>query len=447
MAFLMAPQVEQLADDKVRLTVDVPADEVHHAVEHAANDLAQSVRIPGFRKGKVPRPLLVQRIGKERLYAEAVESHIGGWFWNAATRARVNPVAQPEFEYELPASERDDWSFSATVEVQPKPEPADWTTLEVPKHEAEVPQQAVDAELEMLQRIAAELVPVEGRAAQEGDTVVVDLIAADGSAQRDYIIELGSERLVEEIENGIRGLSAGEDREIAYELADGTRRNATVAVKELKERVLPPLDDELAKVASEFDTLDELRSEIEGRLRAQIDDELEGLFRAAAVDELVRATEFTPAGPLVELRTRELLNGLARTLQQRGIDASAYLELTGQTPQDLDERLRGEATMSVARELVLEAVADKLGIQVTDDEIRNELREAGESDEDIEEFVEQGGADRVRDDIRLKKALDRVAAEVKPIAPELHEARESIWTPEKEQPAETPKLWTPGSKE
>jgi len=226
----MATQVEQLAEDKVRLTVDVPAHDVHHAVEHAANDLAQSVRIPGFRQGKVPRPLLMQRIGKERLYAEAVESHIGGWFWNAATRARLNPVAQPEFEYDLPASESDDWKFSATVEVQPKPEPADWTTLEVPKHEAEVPQQAVDAELEMLQKIAAEIVPVEGRAAQDGDTVVVDLIAEDGSAQRDYVVELGSERLVEEIENGIRGLSAGEDREIAYELADGSRRTATVAV-------------------------------------------------------------------------------------------------------------------------------------------------------------------------------------------------------------------------
>jgi trigger factor len=443
----MATQVEQLAEDKVRLTVDVSAHDVHHAVEHAANDLAQSVRIPGFRQGKVPRPLLVQRIGKERLYAEAVESHIGGWFWNAATRARVNPVAQPEFEYELPASESADWTFSATVEVQPKPEPADWTALEVPKQEAEVPQQAVDAELEMLQRIAGEIVPVEGRAARDGDTVVVDLIADDGSAQRDYVLELGSEQLVEEIENGIRGLSSGETREIAYELADGTHRNATVALKALKERVLPPVDDELAKTASEFDTIDELRTEIETRLRAQIDDELEGLFRAAAVDELVRATDFRPAGPLVELRTRELLNGLARSLQQRGIDANAYLQLTGQSPEALDQRLRAEATMSVARELVLEAVADKLGIVVTDDEIREELRAAGESDEDIEEFVEQGGADNVRDDIRLKKALDRIAAEVKPIAPELHEARESIWTPEKEQPAETPKLWTPGSKE
>ena len=441
----MATQVEELPENKVKLTVDVPAHDVHHAVEHAANDLAASVRIPGFRKGKVPMPLLLQRVGKDRLYAEAVESHIGGWFWNAAAGARLNPVAMPEYDYELPESDRSDWSFSATVEVQPKPEPADWTTLEVPKHEVEVPQEAVQAELELLQRTVAELVPVEGRPAQDGDVVAVALLAEDGSAQRDYIVELGSERLVEEIENGIRGLGAGEEREIAYELADGTRRNATVVVKEIKERVLPPLDDDLAKTASEFDTLDALRSDAETRLRGQIEDEVEGLFRAAAVDELVRATGYVAVGPLVEARTRELLEGLARTLESRGVDANSYFQLTGQTPQQLEQRLRAEASLSVSRELVLEAVADKLGIAVSDDDIRAELRDAGESDEDIEEFVAKGGADRVREDIRLKRALDRIAAEVKPVAPDLHEARESIWTPEKEQPAETPKLWTPGT--
>ena len=443
----MAAQVEELPENKVKLTVDVPAHDVHHAVEHAATDLAASVRIPGFRKGKVPMPLLVQRVGRERIYAEAVDSHIGGWFWSAAARARVNPIAQPEYQYDLPTSDSEDWSFSATVEVQPKPEPADWTTLEVPKVEAAVPEEAVQAELETLQRIAAEIVPVEGRSAQEGDTAVIDLVSEDGTSQRDYIIELGSERLVEEVEKGIRGLSAGESREIAYELADGTSRNATVTLKELKERVLPPLDDDLAKASSEFDTLAELRADIEGRLRAQIDDEIEGIFRAAAIDELVRASNFTAAGPLVEARTRELLNGLGRSLQERGIDANTYLQLTGQTPELLEQRLRAEASLSVSRELVLEAVADQLGIQVTDDDIREELRSAGESDEDIDAFVAEGGADRVRDDIRMKKALDRIAADVKPIAPELHEARESIWTPEKDEPAEPAKLWTPGSKE
>jgi trigger factor len=439
------PAIEELGDDRVRLTVDVPAHDVHHAVEHAADDLAQTARIPGFRPGKVPRPLLLQRIGKERLYTEAVESHIGGWFWNAAARARLNPVAMPDYEYDLPADDKQDWRFRATVEVQPKPVPADWKTLEVPKAEAEVPEEAVQAELTALQSTVAELSPVDGRPAQDGDVAVIDLLAQDGSAQRDYVVEVGSARLVEEIENGLRGLSVGESREIAYELADGSRRSATVNLKQLFEKVLPPLDDAVVKQASEFDTVDALRNDIEGRLRQQIEDEIEGVFRAAAADALVQATNYVPRGPLVEARTRELLTGLAQQLEARGIDANSYFQLTGQTPQVLEQRLRAEATQSVARELVLEAVADQFAIQVTDDEIRAELAEAGETQEDIDAFIEAGGADRIRDDLRLKKALDKVAAEVTPIAPELAEARESIWTPEQDQPTAETKIWTPGS--
>jgi len=443
----MQTQVEQLDGDRVRLTVDVPAGEVHHAVEHAASDLAASARIPGFRKGKVPMPILVQRIGRDRIYAEAVESHIGSWFWNAAARSRVQPVEQPSYDYDLPSSDREDWRFTAEFAVQRKPEPADWTQLEVPKFEIEIPEEVVRAQLEELQRTAADLVPVEGRPAQDGDTVVVDLVTDDGQGQRDYIVDLGAARLVEELENGIRGLGVGQSREIVYELAEGERRRATVTVNEVREKVLPPLEDDLARATSEFDTLEELRRDIEARIREQLEAEAEGQFRAAALDELVKATRVEAAGPVVEARTRELVTGLARTLQARGIDANTYLQVTGQTPEQLEQRLRAEASQSVARELVLEAVADQLGLEVTDDEIREELRAAGEDESDIEQFVAEGGADRVRDDLRMKKALDRIASDVKPISPDLHEARESIWTPEQERPATDTKLWTPASKE
>src|SRR5215218_143878 len=132
----MQTQVEEISNDKVRLTVDVPAHDVKHAVDHAASDLAESTKIPGFRKGKVPMPVLLSRIGRERLYTEAVESHIGGWFRNAALRERIHPIEQPEYGYELPSSADADWRFTATVSVQPKPDVADWTTLEVPAPEA-----------------------------------------------------------------------------------------------------------------------------------------------------------------------------------------------------------------------------------------------------------------------------------------------------------------------
>jgi trigger factor len=443
----MEPQVEQLADDRVRLTVEVPADDVNHAIEHATHDLAGRVRVPGFRPGKVPKQVLMSKIGKERLYTEAVDSHIGNWFWNAVARSRVRPTEQPEYVYELPSSAQEDWRFTAEFAVQPLPKPADWTELEVARREVEVPEDVVTSELEALQRIAADLSLVENRTAQPGDVVVVDIISEDGFGQRAYVFELGAARLVDEIEQAVRGLVGGETRDVSWELGDGAQRKGAVTLKELYELVLPPLDDDVAKKVSEYDTLDELRSDIEGRVRERIEEEVEALFRQAAVDELVKASNVDPHGLSVEMRTRELLQGFIRTLQRRGIDPNAYLQMTNTTGAELEARLRGEAKQSIARELLLEAVADQLALEVTDEEIREELRRQGEVDEDIDEFFERGGADRVRPDLRMKKAVDRIAAEVKPISPEQAAARESIWTPEKEKPKTSEKLWTPGSKE
>src|SRR5438105_8648117 len=164
-------QVEELADNRVRLTVEVPSAEVKHAVEHATSDLAESAKVPGFRKGKVPPALLLARLGRDRVFTEAVESHIGGWFWNAAATTRIRPVEQPEYDYDLPASDEQDFQFTATVAVQPTPELADWTQLEVPASEAELPEELVDQELEALRSSVAQLVPVEDRPARVGDPV------------------------------------------------------------------------------------------------------------------------------------------------------------------------------------------------------------------------------------------------------------------------------------
>ena len=443
----MEAQVEQLADDRVRLTVEVPAHDVNHAIEHATNDLAGRVKVPGFRPGKVPTKVLMSKIGKERLYSEAVDSHIGNWFWSAVARSRVRPAEQPEYDYELPSSPQEDWRFTAEFAVQPRPDPADWKELEVARRTIEVPDEVVTKELELLQRTAADLSRVDDRPAQPGDVVVVDILSEGGFGQRDYVFELGTERLVDEIENAVRGLLPGETRDVSWELGDGSNRKGSVTLKELHEKVLPPLDDEVAKSVSEYDTLDELRSDIEDRLRERLEEEADAQFRQAAVDELVKASNVDPEGLSVEMRTRELLQGFIRTLQQRGIDPNTYLQMTNTSGAELEARLRGEAKQSIARELLLEAVADELGLEVTDDEIREELRRQGEVDEDIDDFFERGGAARVRPDLRLKKAVDRIAAEVKTVSPEQAEARESIWTPEKEKTKKSKKLWTPASKE
>ena len=445
-------QVEELPDNKVRLRVEVPRADLRHAVEHAKHDLADSVKVPGFRKGKVPPQVLEARIGRERIFTEAVESHIGGWFLNAAANTRIRPVAAPEYDYDLPTSEEAEFSFTATVAVQPKPEPADWSQLEVPYAEPEVPGEVVDQELEALRETVAELAPVEDRPARTGDVLVIDALDENGEGQRDLVVELGSGRLVEEIERALTGASPGETKEIEFETADDSTAKATVEVKEIKEKVLPELDDALARAASEFDTLEDLRADIEQRIRDVLEEEAETQYRAAAVDTLVEASDVRVGGPLVEARTRELLNGLGRSLEARGINAETYLQLSGQTAEQLVQRMSAEAALSVARELVLEVVADQLGLEVEDAEIEELIREQAElSEDDPDEAVKQvfdsGRQEVLRADLRLRKALDRVASETKRVPAEVARAREDIWTPDKEtQPAET-KLWTPGSKE
>jgi trigger factor len=443
----MQTQVEELPENHVRLTVQVPSHDVHHAVEHAAEDLSQSVKVPGFRKGKVPRQVLLQRVGRERLMTEAVESHIGGWFWNAAARTRLRPVAQPEYDFELPDSADEDWEFTATVAVQAKPELPDWTQLEVGVADVEVPEELVQAELDALRATVAELVPVEGRPVAPDDTVILDLVAAD-ETRHDYVVELGRGAVVEEIERNLVGMSAGETKEISFELADGSTQSVTATVKEIKEKMLPPLDDDLARSASEFETLAELRADIESRLREQIEDEVETRFRSDVADALVGASKFEAAGPLVEARTRELLNGFARQVESRGVQLETFLAMTGQQPEELVARLRDEAQRSVGRELVLDAVADQLGLEIPDAQVEELVREQAEAlgddaDQMLVSLRDSGRFETLRDDLQLREALDRVAAEVKRIPLAQAEAREAIWTPDKENPPTETKLWTP----
>jgi trigger factor len=444
----MSTQVEELPDNKVRLTVDIPQADVHHAVEHAASDLAESVKVPGFRQGKVPMPVLVSRIGKERLYNEAIQSHIAGWYGDAVARTGIRPAEQPQIDYELPESENEGWRFTATVSVLAKPEVADWTQLQVPYAEPELPEDIVDHELEVLRSTVAELAPVEGRPAQLGDTAIIDLVGEE-DARRDYVVELGSGRLVPEIEEQLVGMASGETKQIELDPnEDNGVAPVRATMKEIKEKVLPPLDDELARSASEFETFAELRTDVEQRVREQLDAEAETEFRRQTLDRLIEATNVKVSGPLVDSRTRALLREFDAVLRRSGTTIEGYLAASGDTAENLIARLREQAAASIAGELVLEAVADQLGIEVSDEDVDEAFRARfEEADKVIEQARAAGVYETERENIRLARALDRVAGEVERIQPEQAAAREAIWTPDKEKPATETKLWTPGSKE
>ena len=448
----MKTHVEELPESKVRLEVEVPEADVKHAIEHAASDLAGSVKIPGFRKGKVPTQVVVARVGRETVWSEAVRSHIGSWFWNAAATSGIKPISEPEVEYDgLPADD-ETFHFTATVSVLPKPDVQDWSDLEVPYAEAEVPAELVDRELETIRNTVAELAPVADRPVREGDTVVVDIVGEETGTQRDYVAEVGEGRLVDELEQALIGMSPSESKTVELPVDEGRTTEAEITVKEVKERVLPELDDALARSASEFDTLEDLRADLESRLREQLEEELETSFRENAVDALVARTQVGPIEPIVERRTAELVNGLARSLARRGLELGTYLQVTGQTQEEVVGRLRAQAEQAVRRELVLDAVAEKLGIEVTDAEVDALVREQAEAEGEDETTMlaavkERGIYDELRADLRMRRALDELVANVKRIPADLAAAREKLWTPEKERAGSDTTLWTPGSEE
>jgi trigger factor len=249
----------------------------------------------------------------------------------------------------------------------------------------------------------------------------------------------------------IVGTSVGDTASATVELGDSKPTTVEVTVNEILEKVLPPLDDELALNASEFDTLEELEADIEDTLAEQLEAEIDVIFRERTLDALAEATTFERLEPIVEARARSLWQGLARSLDQRGISVESYLAASGRTPEDVDAQLRAEAEVTVKRELVLEALADELAVEISDDEVEEFVREESDDDaqgdwmEAVAQLRERDAFEKLRADLRFKKALDTVVDAVTPIPVELAEARDKLWTPEKENDTSSRKIWTPGS--
>ena len=450
----MPTAVENLGENRVRLTVDVSPDQVKHAVDHAMSDLSESVKIPGFRQGKIPTQVLVSRLGKERIYAEAVDSHIGGWFWNAASRSRVRPVSDPQYEFELPGTAEEAWSFVATVEVQALPELADWTQLEVPRAEVEVPAEAVDAELEALRDSVAELAPADERPAQSGDTLVVDLVDADGEAQPDTVVELGGARLAPEIEAALIGAKAGETKHIAFPLADGSSSTVEITVREVQEKVLPG-DRRRARTRRERvrhprRAAREHRVDAPRAARRRDRRGVPDVGRRRARPRLASAAG-NPARPHSRRRPLHRLRTLARAPRHLARDLprrkrrAARRTSSGRWSSRPPSRSRASSRSK--------RWPRRQASRCSDDDVKAYIREeaeaSGEADAEgvIEDIWMHGQQESIREDLRLRAALDRLVADVKPIAPDLAEARDKLWTPDKEKAEGETKLWTPGSKE
>jgi trigger factor len=485
--------VTELGDSRVRVQVQVPANEVEGRVERKARQLAGELKLPGFRRGKVPAPLVIQRIGRETVLEEAVRDSIASWYSDAIDVAGIVPVGDPKLDLgELPAQGQE-LEFSIEIGVLPKAELGEYKGLEVGRREPEADEAQVEAEIAAMRERLARLQTAE-RAAAAGDYVVVDYVGrlarasspegegeGDGAPEgeeptwepfaggegRDQLVELGSGNLIPGFEEGLIGASAGETRTVGLRFPDdygnaelaGCETSFEITVKEVKRKELPELDDDFA-VDAGFDDLEELRADIRRRLLEADEERIDAEFREAALDAAVAGAKVAVTDELAEARAHEMWERLLHSLEHRGINRETYLRLTDRAEPDILAEMRPEAERALRREAVITAVVAAEGIAPSDEELLEALvptaeREGVPPPELLARLRSAGRLEEAREDLAARRAVEAIAAAARPIPLAQAQAREALWTPEKAEaegaaagPQGTqapPRLLTPGA--
>ena len=427
--------VTDLPESRVRVQAEVSPEEIDRRLAQAARSLGRSLRVPGFRAGKVPPPIVIQRVGREAVLDEAVRDSLASWYSAAIDDARIVPIGDPDLDLgELPG-EGEPLRFSIEIGVRPTATLGEYKGLEVERPDTEVPDEAVDAEVESLRERTARLETAD-RPAEKGDFVVMDFVGSvdgenfPGGEGRDQMIELGSGRLIPGFEEQLEGVTGGEERTVDLAFPDdygaehlaGKAAQFAVTVKEVKAKHLPELDDDFA-VEQGFDTVDELREDIRTRLAESQSAQVEAQFRQAALDAAVANATVEVPDALVEARAKELWDQMAHSLSHQGIDRATYLKIAGKSEEEVVEEAKPDAETQLRREAVLAAIVEAEGIEPTD----TDLLEALEPDSQrarttpkklLDRIRSAGRLDALRSDVATSKALDVVVESAQPVAAE-----------------------------
>jgi trigger factor len=464
----LATTVTELPESRVQVQVQVSAEEIESQLERKARQLGRELKLPGFRRGKVPAPLVLQKVGREAVLEEAVRDSLGSWYADAISTSGIVPVGDPKLDLGDLPPQGQALEFSIEIAVLPTAELGEYKGVEVGRGEPEVDEQRVEEEVERLRERLAKLNTVE-RSAELGDFVVIDylgsLLGEDGTAEpfaggegRDQLVELGSGSLIPGFEEGLVGAQAGDTREVklsfpadyGHEQLAGQPASFAITVKEVKRKDLPELGEDFA-IDVGFDSVEELREDIRQRLREAEEQRLEGEFRQAALDVAVtHATVSTPPA-LVQARAQEMWERMLHSLSHRGITREAYLQIDGRSEQDILAEITPDAEQALRREAVLTAVVAAEKIDPSESELLEAVKPTAEreqlSAEDVlQKLRDAGRLEELREDLSARQAMDLIAAQAKPIPLEQAKAREKLWTPEKDEEggaAAPGGLWTP----
>ncbi|PLS86695.1 MAG: trigger factor [Actinobacteria bacterium] len=440
----MTANVTKLEDNKVKLDVEVSPEAVKEGVDAKVRELGKQVRVPGFRPGKAPRRIIENHLGRDYIYMEALQDGLPTWYTEAVVESNLRPIDRPEIHFDEGLDEKEGFKFSATVEVRPEAALGEYKGLEVPKREVEVPEEEVEAQLEELRGQFATLAAVEDRPAQQGDYVIIDFNGEkltggplEGGQAEDYMLEIGRGELLEDFEKELVGMKADERKRFAVtfpmDYAEESLRGQSVLfnvhLKEIKERDLPPLDDDLAKEASEFETLDELRAAVRGQLEEAASQRVEGEFRGRVLEEVAKGAEVAAPDVMVDEKADEMVASFERSIRSQGIEPEQYYQLAGANKDEVKERVREDAADTVKKELVLDAVAAAEGIAADEHEVSHQIEhiaeDAGRKPKEIEKTMRRNGTYQLlEEEIARSRALDFLVENAVPVPMPEEEASE-----------------------
>ncbi|GAA1032750.1 trigger factor [Virgisporangium ochraceum] len=421
----MKSTVETLSATRVRLAIEVPFDELKPSLQKAYREIGSQVTIPGFRRGKVPQQVIDQRVGRVNILNEAVQDAIPTQIVAAVREHDVKTLGRPEVEI-TEFSDGEPLKFTAEVDVRPEIELPSPEEITVTVDAVDVSDEAIDEQVGNLRERFATLKTVE-RAAADGDYVQIDLSATvdgvevEGGSATNVSHEVGSGKLLPGLDEVLVGMSASDSTTFETKLVGGDHagEDATVAVtvRSVKEKQLPELDDEFAQLASEFDTLDELREDVKGRLLRV--NRMEKLYSAR--DEALKALIAATAVPVPETVVKDEVDSrkdaMREQLEGAGASWSEYLEAQSKTEEEIEAELTESATEAVQVQLLLDTYADKQEIQVSDDEFGHEIvhraQRAGVGPQQYyDQLVRSGAAGVIFGDVRRGKALAEILDKV-----------------------------------
>ncbi|MEV0569682.1 trigger factor [Dactylosporangium sp. NPDC050588] len=422
----MKSTVETLSPTRVRLEIEVPFAELEPSLKKAYREIGSQVVIPGFRRGKVPTAVIDQRVGRGAVLNEAVQEVIPTQILAAVREHEVKTLGRPEVEI-TEFADGQPLKFTAEVDVRPEITLPDLSEIQVTVDALEVSEEDVDEQLKGLRDRFATLKTVE-RAALVGDFVQIDLVATvdgeevPGGSATNISHEVGSGQLVPGLDEVLTGMSAGESTTFTTQLVggdfEGRDAEVSVTVKSVKDKQLPPVDDEFAQLASEFDTLDELKDDLRTRLTRV--KRMEQLYSARdlALKAVIEATEVPAPEGVVKDEVESRKESMNDQLQRIGASFEDYLSTEGKTEEEMDAELNEAAVEGVKVQLVLDTLADAENIQVSDDEFGHEIvhraQRAGVGPQQYyDQLVQAGVAGAVFGDVRRGKALGVVLERVK----------------------------------